>query len=70
VKSISLGDIATMYGLCGPDLGPVLGWEDVDEKSGPRCERCRKIIKETGENTYCGRYTPVAHIREQPETSI
>ena len=66
MNCIDYGNIETMWALCGPDISVVLDHRDIDENGGPRCNRCKKTIEETGENTYCSRYTPIGYVRGEP----
>ena len=71
MESISLPTRDPIYDLCGPRASSgdgEYGYMEmtIDENSGPRCDACRKKMKETGENHYCGRYVIVAYIEGLP----
>ena len=58
MKATRIPGRGQLYGRCGP---PFPGSH---EKSGPRCDRCKKKMKETGENTYCGTVVLMATFEE------
>ena len=72
MKSISFPYRDPIYDLCGPRASSrdgEYGYMEtvIDENSGPRCDTCRRKMKLTGENHYCGRYVVVAFIVGVPE---
>lgn len=72
MKSISLPTRDPIYDHCGPSISAgdgEYGYMEmtIDETSGPRCDACRRKMKLTGENHYCGRYVIAAFIVGAPE---
>jgi hypothetical protein len=59
-EAISFPYRHTIYDYCGPEPPHFQ-----NERGGPRCDRCRGLMKETGENHYCAKVIPVAYYWEK-----